>query len=124
MKEEQVSPAEHVEVIEEGNLVWTEHAKPNEAVEVWSEPLLSGEESDDLQSRWSSIQTEFVDEPRAAVEQADALVVEALEKISMVLSEKRKILDEQWINAGEVSTEDLRIALQRYRNFFNHLLTL
>jgi hypothetical protein len=65
-----------------------------------------------------------VDEPRTAVEQADGLVTEALERIKQVFSDKRTILNEQWSNHQDISTEDLRIALQSYRSFLNRVLTL
>jgi len=124
MSEEQVSTAELVDAAEEENLDRTQRATSNEVPESWQEVLLSGEEIDELQSRWNSIQIEFVDEPRNSVEQADALVAEAMEKITRMFSEKRATLDEQWVNHEDISTEDLRIALKRYRSFFNRLITL
>lgn len=87
-------------------------------------PWLGREEIAELQSRWNSIQTKFVDEPRISVEEADALVVEALERIEKVLSSKRTILEQQWTNHADVSTEDLRTALQSYRSFFKSILAL
>jgi hypothetical protein len=87
-------------------------------------PWLGQEEIAELQSRWNSIQTKFVDEPRTSVEEADALVVEALERIEKVLSSKRTILEQQWANHADVSTEDLRTALQSYRSFFKSILAL
>ena len=124
MSEEQVSTAELVDAAEEENLDRTERATSNEVPESWQEVLLSGEEIDELQSRWNSIQIEFVDEPHTSVEQADALVAEVMSRITQMFSEKRAILDEQWANQENVSTEDLRIALQSYRSFFNRLLAL
>ena len=85
---------------------------------------LEGAEMDDLQSNWNSIQIEFVDEPRASVEQAKALVAEATGRITRALTDKQAALDEAWFNNQDVSTEDLRLALQQYRSFFNHLLSL
>lgn len=124
MNEEQINIVQPVEAVEEGNLDWTEQATPSVVLESWSEPFLGDEEIDELQSRWNSLQVEFVDGPRDAVEQANALVAEAMDKVTSRLSENRAVLDEQWINHEDVSTEDLRIALQRYRSFFNRLLTL
>jgi hypothetical protein len=86
--------------------------------------LLRDEEIDQLRTRWNAIQIEFVDEPRASVEQADALVAEVMKRIAQMFAEKRATLDEQWANHDDVSTEDLRVALQRYRSFFHRLLTL
>lgn len=86
------------------------------------EPALGDTVIDELQSRWNSVQIEFVDGPRTSVEQAQALVAETVEKIAQMLSEKRASLDGTWANREDISTEDLRTALQRYRSFFNRLL--
>ena len=85
---------------------------------------LDGSMMEDLQSNWNSIQVEFVDEPRASVEQAKALVAEATGRITRALSEKQAALDGAWTGREDTSTEDLRVALQHYRSFFNHLLSL
>jgi hypothetical protein len=87
-------------------------------------PLLPAEQSDEFEQRWSEIQTSFVDEPRRAVEQADTLVAELMQELASGFSETRGKLEAQWDNEGdEVSTEDLRVALTRYRSFFNRLLS-
>ena len=78
----------------------------------------------DFNSRWSEIQTGFVDEPRRAVQQADALVSDVINRIADSFGRERTQLEQQWDRGGDVSTEDLRIALQRYRSFFSRLLTL
>jgi hypothetical protein len=88
-----------------------------------SEPLLGRDEAGEYQSRWESIQTGFVDEPRQAVEQADALVADAMQRLAETFSEERKNLEGQWDRGDDVSTEDLRVALQRYRSFFDRLLS-
>ena len=85
---------------------------------------LDGSMMEDLQSSWNSIQVEFVDEPLKSVQQAKALVAEATGRITRALSEKQAALDGAWTGREDVSTEDLRIALQHYRSFFNHLLSL
>jgi hypothetical protein len=88
------------------------------------EPLLSDEQGDRFEQRWHEIQTSFVDEPREAVEQADTLVAELMQELAAGFSESRSKLEAQWDNEGEdVSTEDLRVALTRYRSFFNRLLS-
>jgi hypothetical protein len=75
-----------------------------------------------LSERWQEIQTRFVDEPRRAVEDADGLVADVLRQLTDTFSRERDRLEHEW-NAGEdVSTEDLRVALQRYRSFFERLL--
>jgi len=85
---------------------------------------LKGEEVVDLQSRWNAIQIDFVDEPRKSVEQADALVVEALKRIEQGFTNQRTILIERWLNHEDIQTEDLRISLQSYRSFLNRILAL
>lgn len=87
-----------------------------------SEPLVSSEETSDFRTRWEGIQTGFVDEPRRAVQDADALVAELMQRLAETFSEERTRLEGQWDRGDEVSTEDLRVALQRYRAFFNRLL--
>jgi hypothetical protein len=87
-------------------------------------PLLSADQSDRFERQWQEIQTSFVDEPRRAVEQADTLVAELMQELASGFSETRSKLEAQWDDdGGDVSTEDLRVALTRYRSFFNRLLS-
>lgn len=87
-------------------------------------PLFHDDELGGFRTRWEAIQTGFVDEPRSAVEQADALVSEMMTKLSEMFAGERKSLEEQWGRGDNVSTEDLRIALKRYRSFFERLLSV
>jgi hypothetical protein len=87
-------------------------------------PLFPGNELDSLRTRWKEIQTAFVDEPRKAVEQADGLVASAMKRLAEVFAEERSNLEQQWDRGDNVSTEDLRVALQRYRTFFDRLLSV
>ena len=87
----------------------------------YSGPLVEG--ADGLRSRWEAIQAGFVDEPRRAVEQADALVREVIDQLSRTFSSERQGLEEQWSRGTDASTEDLRVALRRYRSFFDRLLS-
>ena len=87
-------------------------------------PLFPNDELGDMRSRWDAVQVAFVDEPRRAVEQADGLVAFAMKRLAEVFSEERSKLEKQWDRGDNVSTEDLRIALQRYRSFFHRLLSL
>jgi len=87
-----------------------------------SEGLLSREESEHFRTRWNEIQGKFVDEPRSAVQQADALVSEVVEQITQMFANEHSSLESQWKQGNDVSTEDLRKALQRYRSFFNRLV--
>ncbi len=76
----------------------------------------------EFMARWTAIQTTFVDEPRMAVEQADTLVAEVIRELARVFAEERGRLEGAWSQGTDVSTEDLRQALQRYRDFFHLLL--
>jgi hypothetical protein len=84
--------------------------------------LLNLEESEHFRTRWNEIQGKFVDEPRSAVQQADALVSEVIEKITQMFANEHSSLEGQWNQGNDVTTEDLRLALQRYRSFFNRLV--
>ncbi len=84
--------------------------------------LLSPDEAELLRKRWDDIQGQFVDEPRKAVDQADALVGDVIEKISQLFASEHANLENQWKQGSEVSTEDLRQTLQHYRAFFNRLV--
>lgn len=77
----------------------------------------------DFKARWEAIQQGFVDDPRSAVSDADALVDEVLQKLSTTFEEQHRQLEAQWSD-GEPDTEELRAALQRYRDFFDRLLTI
>lgn len=86
--------------------------------------LLPDEVADDLRPRWTEIQGSFVDAPRKAVEQADQLVAEAIQRLAEAFSDAKGALEREWDRGEEVSTEDLRIALRRYRTFFDRLLNM
>ena len=86
--------------------------------------VFSQNQAQDLRSRWEKIQTGFVDEPRRAVQQADELVADTIHRLSAVFAEERKKLEGAWEKNENISTEDLRVALQRYRSFFDRLLTV
>jgi len=86
-------------------------------------PLLSTEATGAYQARWDAIQTAFVDEPRRVVEQADGLVAEVMQQLAETFARERASLERHWDQGGDVSTEDLRLALQRYRSFFQRLLS-
>ncbi|MBI5950426.1 MAG: hypothetical protein HY865_02100 [Chloroflexi bacterium] len=84
--------------------------------------LLDRNVSEDLRARWNEVQGGFVDEPRSAVQQADALVSEVVEKITRMFASEHGSLESQWKQGNDVTTEDLRRALQHYRSFFNRLV--
>ena len=87
-----------------------------------SAALFPAEDAKNFQSRWDAVQVSFVDEPRRAVEQADTLVAEALKRQAEIFAAARADLEAQWTKGEDVSTEDLRQALQRYRTFFARVL--
>jgi len=87
------------------------------------QPLLPADQAEQYSSNWETIQASFVDEPRAAVEQADRLVADLMQRLAAGFSEERERLESQWDQGDDVSTEDLRVALTRYRSFFNRLLS-
>jgi hypothetical protein len=87
-------------------------------------PLFSAQEAASLRSRWDAIQVGFVDEPRGSVREADTLVATAMKRLAEQFAAERSTLEGQWDRGGDVSTEDLRIALRRYRSFFGRLLSV
>src|SRR5262249_44490673 len=89
-----------------------------------SAPLFPSGELDGLRAGWKEVQTAFVDEPRKAVEQADGLVASAMKRLAEVFAKERAGLEQQWDRGDNVSTEDLRVAMQRYRTFFERLLSV
>lgn len=87
-----------------------------------SAALLNREESEHFRTRWNEIQGKFVDEPRTAVQQADALVSEVVTQITQMFAKEHSSLESQWDQGLNASTEDLRRTLQHYRSFFNRLV--
>jgi hypothetical protein len=107
----------------------TEHARaeaaePTPTREPDTTPLFDDAVTGELRDRWTDVQSAFVDEPRTAVEQADALVADVMKRLAAVFADERKSLEGQWSRGDDISTEDLRLALQRYRSFFDRLLSV
>jgi hypothetical protein len=100
----------------------TNSAQPAETDERTA--LFSNDETSKLRSEWDSIQVGFVDEPRQAVEKADALVAGAMKRLAEGFAAERDRLEKQWDRGDSVSTEELRLALRRYRAFFGRLLSV
>lgn len=84
--------------------------------------LLEDDELQNLLVQWKDIQAEFVDEPRKAVQAADALVAELMQRLAQMFASERAQLESRWSGGEDVSTEDLRRGLRRYRSFFERLL--
>lgn len=89
-----------------------------------NEPLFAGNEAENFRSRWHDVQAAFVDEPRRAVEDADQLVAAVIKRLAEVFADERNRLEHDWSQGQDVSTEDLRQALRRYRSFFDRLLSV
>ena len=102
----------------------TAAARRNSAADAPNAPLFPSGETTQLRSRWDAIQVTFVDEPRQAVEQADGLVAAAIKRLAEIFAEERASLEGQWDRGDSVSTEDLRLALRRYRSFFGRVLSV
>jgi hypothetical protein len=77
-----------------------------------------------LRSRWDDVQAGFVDDPKDCVQKADALVADVVERLTAGFSDARARLEAQWARGEDASTEDLRQALKRYRDFFQRLLAV
>ncbi len=89
------------------------------------EPLFDEGEAEKFRTRWMNIQSKFVEDPRGSVREADTLVADVLKNVTMGFHDRRTFLEKQWNNNGnDVSTEDFRQMLKRYRSFFDRLLTL
>lgn len=100
----------------QGAPVAIEPAHPNQ--------LFPQDELKSLRSQWDSVQTSFVDEPRASVKQADSLVANVVGRIAEQFASERERLEKQWDRGEDVDTEDLRQAIKRYRAFFDRLLAV
>ena len=97
---------------------------PVETAESSDQMLFNDGELTDMRSRWTEVQSAFVDDPRDCVQKADSLVADVVDRLTTGFSGARAHLEEQWSRGEEVSTEDLRIALKRYREFFERLLAV
>jgi hypothetical protein len=84
--------------------------------------LLDDGELQGITARWKDIQAEFVEEPKVAVQQADALVAELMQRLAAMFATERAGLENRWAGGNEVSTEDLRQGLRLYHSFFERLL--
>ena len=84
--------------------------------------LLEDGELRSITTRWKDIQAEFVDEPEQAVQEADALVAELMQRLATMFASERAELENRWAGGNQVSTEELRQGLRLYRSFFERLL--
>src|SRR5262249_39306916 len=86
--------------------------------------MFEKEETDDFRSRWQRIQIDFIDDPRKSVQLADELVAGTMKRLAQIFAQERERLEQEWDRGDDVSTEDLRLAFQRYRSFFDRLLSV
>jgi hypothetical protein len=100
----------------------TQGAATSAADEQQSTAHMDSHEMNAYRQRWQEIRASFVDEPRQAVQQADRLVEDVIQHFTRFFTEERTKLEQQWSRDDELSTEDLRVALQRYRTFLHGLL--
>lgn len=87
-------------------------------------PLFAADDADRYRQRWESLQARFVDQPRETVAEADNLVSEVMQQLTAGFSDRRSSLEAQFEQGDQVSTEELRVTLTRYRSFFNRLLSV
>lgn len=87
-------------------------------------PLFLADVDKDFRSRWDAVQRSFVDDPRQAVRQGDELVAQVMKSLAETFSNERVKLEAQLDQTDKASTENLRVALRRYRSFFERLLSL
>src|SRR5687767_6164548 len=123
-QQSQLSTADIVQKTEEDGVESPGEGTETQQAEAEFAPLLPNQEVDQFWSQWNTIQAKFVDDPETSVEAADSLVAQVMKRLAEVFSEEREQLESQWRQGEEVSTENLRVALQRYCFFFNRLLSL
>ena|SRR5947209_9322256 len=87
-------------------------------------PLFVQEDGNQLRRSWTEVQTRFVDDPQGSVKAADELVAATIKRLEEIFAEERNRLEQEWGSRDQVSTEDLRLALRRYRAFFDRLLSI
>lgn len=98
--------------------------QPSEAGDKQRVPLFADNELGDFRHRWQDVQASFVDDPRTAVRNADELVASLMTRLARIFADERGKLEHEWDKGEDVSTEDLRVALRRYRSFFDRLLSV
>jgi hypothetical protein len=111
-------PAEQQQPRVEQGIIGREQATPPSA----EAGFLPEDRMNSLRERWTDVQAGFVDDPQTAVQQAHQLVADLVNELTQTFTRERTDLENQWRSGGAADTEALRIALQRYRSFFNRLL--
>ena len=116
--------SDQIEMDRERGAVDYQSAAGSQPEEDSAAPLFEQDSLENFRSSWGAIQTGFVDNPGGAVKQADELVAAVMKRIAEVFADERANLEQAWGKGDDVSTEDLRIALRRYRSFFDRLLSV
>jgi hypothetical protein len=101
-----------------------EEARPERTPRPDDDALFSDHDLAELRGRWAGVQAAFVDDPRECVHKADALVSDLVDQLTTEFAQTRSRLEEQWSHGEQASTEDLRLALMHYREFFERLLVV
>lgn len=86
--------------------------------------LFADDDLTEKRGRWAAVQAAFVDDPKDCVQKADVLVSDVIDQLTTSFAHARARLEEQWDRGEEASTEDLRVALMNYREFFERLLAV
>jgi hypothetical protein len=118
--EPSTAPSEHVEPVAAEPATHAGEAHESSTEEV----LFADEELTELRSRWTAVQAAFVDDPKECVQKADVLVSDLVEQLTTGFADARSRLEQQWARGEQASTEDLRVALMHYREFFDRLLAV
>jgi hypothetical protein len=84
-------------------------------------PLLTAEAEEGFLNRWVEIQVGFVEDPAESVRDADALIQEIADTLTTAFAARRTELAAGWQH-GTPDTEELRLALRRYRSFIGVIL--
>jgi hypothetical protein len=111
-------------VAQDGGDESAQQQRPSTDDDDHSEPLFSIEEVDRFRVEWRELQSDFVDHPRDAVQHADELVAQVMQSLATTFADHKRSLEGQWSAGEQVETEELRVALRRYRAFFDQLLTV
>jgi hypothetical protein len=127
--EDETTPAPAVETTaaepEPDSVGETHEAEPSATHEPSAdETLFAGDDLAELRARWAGVQAAFVDDPKDCVQKADVLVSDLVEQLTTGFTQARSRLEEQWSRGEDASTEDLRLALMHYREFFERLLAV
>jgi hypothetical protein len=117
-------PAQHADAAVVGDEPTSSESAPEPTESNAGRALFADDELAGLTARWDSVQAAFVDDPRECVHKADGLVSDVVQQLTSSFSDARARLEEQWARGEEASTEDLRVALKQYREFFQRLLAV